>query len=224
MKFCTQDDWASEYFGVKKEKYEIYHKAWGETRLQCKECDQGPSLPWWISVVIKKRKKKFSLSRRSWRPVAFLYLFRGLWVMNPWLLFGNTQFQPHSCPKCIEIFAEFLVWHLPILISQRNWNNASGGFGSFADWSRWMKFNIHFFIAAPKFMSLPLNFTDFNWKQPRALGISSSAFFLLPSTQDQKNISTSLKDNYLQDVMVLNGIPMTDMQRSVITKLTSSRW
>ena len=148
MKFCTQDDWASEYFGVKKEKYEIYHKAWGESQLQCKECDQGPSLPWWISVVIKIRKieikavrhftlwvnpsysikkdgfkvhwfacsisfslKKFSLSRRSWRPVAFLYLFRGLWVMNPWLLFGNTQFQPQSCPKCNKIFAEFLVWH-----------------------------------------------------------------------------------------------------------------
>ena len=36
-------------------------------------------------------------------------------------------------------------------------------------------------------MSLPLDFlTDFNWKQPRALGISSSAFFLLPTTQDQK--------------------------------------
>ena len=108
--------------------------------------------------------------------------------MNPWLLFGNTQFQ--SCPKCIEIFAEFLVWYLPIQIPQRNWNNARGGFGSFADWSRWMKFNIHFFIAAQKFMTLPLNFTDFNWKQPRGLGISSSAFFLLPSTQDQKNIST----------------------------------
>ena len=81
-----------------------------------------------------------------------------------------------------------------------------------------------FFMAAQKFMSLPLDFlTDFNWKQPWALGISSSAFYILPKTQDQKNISTSKKDNYLQDVMVLNGIPMTDMQRSVITKLTSSR-
>ena len=35
---------------------------------------------------------------------------------------------------------------------------------------------------------------------------------------------TLLFMDHLQEVVVLNGIPMTEMQRSVRTKLISSRW
>ena len=97
--------------------------------------------------------------------------------MNPWLLFGNTQFQSLSFPKCIEIFA-IQVQRL-CLYNQL--------------------------------------------ETAKALRLSSYAFFSQPTNQVKKKEFHLKENKYLQDVMVLNGIPIMDMQRSVMTKLIRSR-